>query len=62
MCRSQRIGRGLGKIQIRTQGRIMEYAAQTGGPQRLKTGTTVEVVDSIVSPMTVEVDRSMKTR
>jgi membrane protein implicated in regulation of membrane protease activity len=46
---------GLGKIQIRTQGRIMEYAAQTGDPQRLKTGTTV-VVKSIVSPMTVEVE------
>lgn len=46
---------GLGKIQIRTQGRIMEYAAQTGDPQRLKTGTTV-VVTSIVSPMTVEVE------
>ena len=46
---------GLGKIQIRTQGRIMEYAAQTSGPDRLKTGTTVEVVE-IVSPMTVEVE------
>lgn len=46
---------GLGKIQIRTQGRIMEYAAQTGSPQRLKTGLTV-VVTSIVSPMTVEVE------
>jgi membrane protein implicated in regulation of membrane protease activity len=45
---------GLGKIQIRTQGRIMEYAAQTRGPAKLKTGTTVEVVD-ILSPMTVEV-------
>ena len=46
---------GLGKIQIRTQGRIMEYAARTSGPDRLKTGTTVEVVE-IVSPMTVEVE------
>jgi membrane protein implicated in regulation of membrane protease activity len=45
---------GLGKIQIRTQGRIMEYAAQTRGSEKLKTGTTVEVVD-ILSPMTVEV-------
>jgi hypothetical protein len=46
---------GLGKIQIRTQGRIMEYAAQTGCPQRLKTGATV-VVSTIISPMTVEVE------
>jgi hypothetical protein len=45
---------GLGKIQIRTQGRIMEYAAQTRGPEKLKTGTTVEVV-CVLSPMTVEV-------
>ena len=45
---------GLGKIQIRTQGRIMEYAAQTRGPEKLKTGTTVEVVN-VLSPMTVEV-------
>jgi len=46
---------GLGKIQIRTQGRIMEYAARTRGPNKLKTGTTVEVVE-ILSPMTVEVE------
>ncbi|MHB8866351.1 MAG: hypothetical protein ACYC6N_28525 [Pirellulaceae bacterium] len=46
---------GLGKIQIRTQGRIMEYAAQTSGPAKLKTGTTVEVVN-VLSPMTVEVE------
>ncbi|NLX53601.1 MAG: hypothetical protein GXY58_00635 [Planctomycetaceae bacterium] len=46
---------GLGKIQIRTQGRIMEYTARTRGPDRLRTGTTVEVVE-IVNPMTVEVE------
>jgi membrane protein implicated in regulation of membrane protease activity len=46
---------GLGKIQIRTQGRIMEYAARTRVPEKLKTGTTVEVV-SILSPMTLEVE------
>ncbi len=45
---------GLGKIQIRTQGRIMEYAAKTAAPEKLKTGTTVEVVN-VLSPMTVEV-------
>ena len=33
----------------------MEYAARTRGPNRLRTGTTVEVVE-IVSPMTVEVE------
>ena len=46
---------GLGKIQIRTQGRIMEYAARTRGPDKLRTGTTVEVVE-ILSPMTVDVE------
>ena len=46
---------GLGKIQIRTQGRIMEFAAKTRGPEKLKTGTTVEVV-RILSPMTLEVE------
>ena len=46
---------GLGKIQIRTQGRIMEYAARTGGPDRLKTGTTVEVTE-VLSPTTLEVE------
>jgi membrane protein implicated in regulation of membrane protease activity len=46
---------GMGKIQIRTQGRIMEYAAKTAAPERLKTGTTVEVV-GVLSPMTVEVE------
>ncbi len=46
---------GLGKIQIRTQGRIMEYAAKSTAPVRLTTGTIVEVV-SVLSPMTLEVD------
>ena len=45
----------MGKIQIRTQGRIMEYAAKTTAPERLKTGTTVEVI-SVLSPMTLEVE------
>lgn len=46
---------GMGKIQIRTQGRIMEYAATTAAPERLKAGTTVEVL-SVLSPMTLEVE------
>ncbi len=46
---------GMGKIQIRTQGRIMEYAAKTTSAERLTTGTTVEVV-SVLSPMTVDVE------
>ncbi len=46
---------GLGKIQIRTQGRIMEYAAKTNAPERLKTGVTVEVIN-VLSPMTLEVE------
>ncbi len=45
---------GMGKVQIRTQGRIMEYAAKTKAPDRLKTGTTVEVV-CVLSPMVLEV-------
>jgi membrane protein implicated in regulation of membrane protease activity len=45
---------GLGKIQIRTQGRIMEYAAKTRAPERLKTGTIVEVVQ-VLSPVMLEV-------
>lgn len=46
---------GTGKIQIRTQGRIMEYAAKTASPKRLKTGDTVEVV-SVLSPRVLEVE------
>lgn len=46
---------GLGKIQIRTQGRIMEYAARTSGPARLQTGTTVEVTE-VLDATTVEVE------
>ena len=46
---------GLGKIQLRTQGRIMEYAAKTPAPKKLSTGTTVEVV-SVLTPRTVEVE------
>ena len=46
---------GLGKIQIRTQGRIMEYAAQTHAAHRLSTGSTVRVV-KVLSPITLEVE------
>jgi membrane protein implicated in regulation of membrane protease activity len=45
---------GAGKIQIRTQGRIMEYAARTHSPERLKTGDTVEVT-RVLSPRLLEV-------
>ena len=48
-------GSGQGKIQIRTQGRIMEYAAQTQAPEKLKTGTIVEVM-CVLTPTTLEVE------
>ncbi len=44
-----------GKIQIRTQGRIMEYAAKTASAEQLAAGTPVEVV-RILSPALVEVE------
>ena len=46
---------GQGKIQIRTQGRIMEYAAKTSSPEKLRTGTAVEVV-SVLTPTILEVE------
>jgi len=46
---------GSGKIQIRTQGRIMEYAAKTKANEKLATGTTVQVT-RVLSPMTLEVE------
>ncbi len=46
---------GLGKIQIRTQGRIMEYAAKTPADCKLTTGTTVQVT-AVLTPSTVEVE------
>ncbi len=45
---------GRGRVQLRSQGRILEYAAVTPSPTELKTGTPIEVV-SIVSPSVVEV-------
>ena len=45
---------GLGKIQLKLQDRIMEYAAMTNGPERLATGASIEVV-SLVNPTTLEV-------
>lgn len=45
---------GLGKVQIRAQGRIMEYAARTLAPERLPTGTTVAVTQ-VLDATTVEV-------
>lgn len=46
---------GQGKIQIRTQGRIMEYAAKTPAAEKLATGTLVEVT-CVLSPTTLEVE------
>lgn len=45
----------VGKIQVQTQGRIMEYAATTASAERLVTGTPVEVV-RILSPSLLEVE------
>ncbi|MBM4091493.1 MAG: hypothetical protein FJ276_19015 [Planctomycetes bacterium] len=46
---------GTGKVQMRTQGRIMEYAARTQAIERLATGTVVRVT-GVLSPMTLEVE------
>lgn len=46
---------GRGRVQLRSQGRILEYAAVTPSPIELATGTPIEVI-SIVSPSVVEVE------
>ena len=51
---------GSGKVQIRMQGRIMEYAAITGEPEKLTTGAKVVVVD-VVTPTTLEVEPIRET-
>lgn len=51
---------GSGKIQIRMQGRIMEYAAVTAEPEKLPTGAKVVVVD-VVTPTTLEVEPIRET-
>jgi len=45
---------GSGKVQLKVQGRIVEYVAQTASSQRLLTGTAVEVT-RVISPNVVEV-------
>jgi hypothetical protein len=45
---------GAGKIQLKLQNRIMEFAAMTTAEDKLPTGARVEVV-SLISPTTVEV-------
>jgi membrane protein implicated in regulation of membrane protease activity len=45
---------GIGKIQIKLQDRLMEYAAMTTAADKIPTGARVEVV-SLVSPTTLEV-------
>jgi hypothetical protein len=47
-------GEGVGKVQLRMAGRIVELAAQTNIDHRIKTGATIQVV-RIVSPTIVEV-------
>ena len=51
---------GSGKVQIRMQGRIMEYAAITAKPEKLTTGAKVVVVD-VVTPTTLEVEPISET-
>ena len=51
---------GCGKVQIRMQGRIMEYAAMTSEPEKLSTGAKVVVVD-VISPTTLEVEPIRET-
>ncbi|MEX1040852.1 MAG: hypothetical protein WDZ51_09495 [Pirellulaceae bacterium] len=47
---------GTGKIQMKLQNRIIEYAAQTADKERLSTGTQVRVVE-VISPTTLQVAR-----
>ena len=51
---------GCGKVQIRMQGRIMEYAAMTSESEKLSTGAKVVVVD-VISPTTLEVEPIRET-
>ena len=46
---------GTGKIQLRMQGRIMEYAAVTAEQEKLSTGAKVVVVN-VLTPTTLEVE------
>ncbi len=48
-------GSGVGKVQLRVQDQIVEYAAQTSAPEKLATGTPVQVTD-VVSPTIVQVE------
>ena len=48
-------GAGVGKVQLRVQDQIVEYAAQTSAPERLATGTPVQVTE-VVSPTLVQVE------
>ena len=49
-------GKGVGKVQLSMQNRIVEYQAVTDGAELLKTGENVQVV-AIKSNDTVEVRR-----
>jgi membrane protein implicated in regulation of membrane protease activity len=46
---------GTGQVQLKVQGRLVEYTATTPNPERLATGTQVVVVN-VISPTTVEVE------
>ncbi|PQO29630.1 hypothetical protein DTL21_26655 [Bremerella cremea] len=46
---------GVGKIQLRVQDQIVEYAAQTSSHEKLATGTPVEVTE-VISPTIVLVE------
>jgi membrane protein implicated in regulation of membrane protease activity len=46
---------GAGKVQVRTPHRIMEYAAMTTSPDKLRTGARVKVVE-VMSPTTLLVE------
>lgn len=48
-------GAGVGKVQLRVQDQIVEYAAQTSASEKLATGTPVEVTD-VVSPTIIQVE------
>jgi hypothetical protein len=52
-------GSGVGKIQLKLQGRLVDVAAVSGNSEKLPTGTRVEVVE-VLGPNTVRVERTVE--
>ena len=52
-------GSGVGKIQLKLQGRLVDVAAVSAGTEKLSTGTRVEVIE-VLGPNTVRVERTVE--